>query len=495
MPAFQAATRRSPTATLLLVSLGVFFTALDQTVVVTVLPPIMTDLKVGIADLDRASWIITGYLLGYTVAIPLIARLADVYGYARLFMVALALFAIGSALVAAASSLPWLVGARIVQALGGGATIPIGMAIATRAVRPSQRAMAIGIVGAAAEAGVVLGPLYGGAIEAALGWRWLFWLNLPQVLIILPTVLLIPRRPPQPGRIDYLGGALLVAGLSFILVALSRSDVFEGSSPTPYLLACVGLLLLAAMAWVERRTVQPLLPGIFFRSRAALSALGTKLLVGGGLIVAMVTVPLMTNTVLGEEPLAGGLRLMRLTGALPFGAIIGGMLAHRLGSRKVTVPGLALAALGLYFMGQWDLDIGDPSMSLHLALTGFGFGLVIAPLFLSAMEEGGDEYHATSASLVVVARMLGMAVGVACLSSWGVGHFQGLTEGVLLPLQAAGESTAAYQERVAEYRDHISMAGLDVFQNFFRGAAVLLLVAIIPALGLKRRKSAPPTAG
>ena len=134
-------------------------------------------------------------------------------------------------------------------------------------------------------------------------------------------------------------------------------------------------------------------------------------------------------------------------------------------------------------------------MSLHLALTGFGFGLVIAPLFLSAMEEGGDEYHATSASLVVVARMLGMAMGVAALSSWGVGHFQGLTEGVLLPLQAAGESTAGYQARVAEYRSQISMAGLDVFQNFFRGAAVLLLVAILPALGLGRRSAGPPTAG
>ena len=147
----------------------------------------------------------------------------------------------------------------------------------------------------------------------------------------------------------------------------------------------------------------------------------------------MVTVPLMANTVQEQDPLAGGLRLMRLTGALPFGAVLGGLLAHRLGSRNVTVPGLALAALGLYFMGQWDLDIADPAMSMHLALTGFGFGLVIAPLFLSAMEEGGDEYHATSASLVVVARMLGMAVGVAVLSSWGVGHFQGLTEGVLLP--------------------------------------------------------------
>ena len=111
------------------------------------------------------------------------------------------------------------------------------------------------------------------------------------------------------------------------------------------------------------------------------------------------------------------------------------------------------------------------------------------------MEEGSDEYHATSASLVVVARMLGMAVGVAVLSSWGVGHFQGLTEGVLLPLQAAGESTAEYRERVAEYQGQISQAGLDVFQNFFRGAAVLLLVAILPALGLRRRRDGLPTEG
>ena len=117
-----------------LVSLGVFFTALDQTVVVTVLPEVMVDMKIPPTRLDQASWIITGYLVGYTVAIPLVARLSDAYGHANLFRGSLVVFGLGSVLVALAGNLPWLLGARVVQAAGGGAIIPIGMALVTQAL-------------------------------------------------------------------------------------------------------------------------------------------------------------------------------------------------------------------------------------------------------------------------------------------------------------------------------------------------------------------------
>ena len=150
------------------------------------LPSVMLDLNVPIMELDRAAWIITGYLLGYTVSMPLIGRLGDVYGYPRVYQVSLIVFCIGTALVAVSPSLGWMVGARVIQAVGGAAAVPIGMALATTLVPNEDKGIALGIVGASAEMGSMLGPVYGGVIADVLSWRWIFWLNIPQSLIISP---------------------------------------------------------------------------------------------------------------------------------------------------------------------------------------------------------------------------------------------------------------------------------------------------------------------
>ncbi|MFH1560783.1 MAG: MFS transporter [Chloroflexota bacterium] len=458
-----------------LVSLGVFFTALDQTVVVTVLPEVMLDMEIPPTKLDQASWIIIGYLLGYTVAIPLVARLSDAYGHAHLFRGSLVVFAVGSVLVALASNLPWLVGARVLQAVGGGAIIPIGMALVTQALPGHRRAMAVGIVGAAAEMGVVLGPLYGGGITEALGWRWLFWLDVPQAAIVLLTLRAIHNRPSPGTRIDYLGGLLLAAALTMLVIALSRRDLFTASSITPYLLAMVAALALLGLAWQQGRADQPLLTPAFFRSRAAISAVSAKLLMGAALIIALVTVPLMANTVLGQSPLEGGLRLMRLTGAMPIGALLGGYLTYRVGARAVASVGLVVAAIGLFLMSGWELDISDPQLTMHLAVAGLGFGLVIAPLFVTAMDAGPDDYQATAASLVTVARMIGMALGLAALSAWGMDRFLVLTAGLPSALSP-------------EYASELNQASITLFQEFFRVAMVLCLAALVPVMGMGGRR-------
>ena len=149
---------------IVLVSLGSFITALDQTVVVTALPLMMVDLGVSVNQIDRASWIIISYLLGYTVVMPLVGRMSDVYGHVRVYQVALIVFAIGSVLVALSVTLGWVVSARVIQAVGGGATVPVGMAIATLALPARFRGLSLGIVAGAAEAGSMLGPVYGAAI-------------------------------------------------------------------------------------------------------------------------------------------------------------------------------------------------------------------------------------------------------------------------------------------------------------------------------------------
>ena len=450
-----------------LVALAVFFTALDQTVVVTVLPDVMVDLRIPVSKLDQASWIITGYLLGYTVVIPLAARLADAHGHAILFRLSLVVFGVASVAVALSPDLPWLVGSRVVQAAGGGATIPIGLAIATNAMPSHRRAIAVGVVGAAAEMGVVLGPLYGGIITEAWGWRWLFWLDVPQALLILVALHKLPRRSSSGYRVDYAGGLLLAVALTLMVVALSRRDLFDGSSLAPYALGAAAVAVLAALVWLERRMEQPLLSPAFFRSRAVLATLSAKLLMGAALIISMVTVPLMANTVLERSSLEGGLMLMRLTVTVPVGALLGGYLAYRFGHRVVSALGLAVAAAGLFLMSGWNPDDGDAMLTIHLLQAGLGFGLVIAPLFVAAMDAGPDDYQATAASLVTVARMVGMALGLAALSAWGMDRF------LLLAADLPPALSSDYGELLAE-------ASITLFQDFFRVSAWLCVAALVP---------------
>ena len=483
--------RGTPPAPLVLtiVGLGAFVTALDQTVVVTALPSVMLDLKIPFTQLDRVSWIITSYLLGYTVAMPLIGRLGDVYGYARVYKVSLVVFSIGTCLVAVSPSLEWMVGARVVQAVGGGATVPIGMAIASNALPRHQQGLALGIVGASAEAGSMLGPVYGGAIVALLNWRWIFWLNVPQSAIIFLGLMWLPSRRDRQARVDYLGGALLVATLTILSLALAREGLFTLSSSTPFIIGAPVLVLGAALVLLERRSRHPLLAPLFFRSRAFVAANLTQLLVGVSLIIAMITVPLMANTVMAKPPFTGALWLLRLTALIPVGAVLGGLALPVVGIRPVTVAGLAMVALGLFLASTWDIGIGEPQLTLHLAAAGLGFGLVIAPIASRALNAVSEDYRGTAASLVVVARMMGMTLGLAALSAWGVEHFQVLTAGIESPLFQPGVTGEALQSRLEEYTAQVAAAGLSLFHTFFRiaGGAALVAIPVALAMGAERR--------
>ena len=474
--------RPSPPTWLVLtvIGLGAFFTALDQTVVVTVLPAVMLDLRIPIGELDRVSWVVTAYLLGYTAFMPLFGRLADVYGYPRLYMVGLGIFAVGSVLVALSRSLEELIGARVIQAIGGSAAVPIGFALAVSVVPPEKRGLALGIVGGAAEAGSMLGPAYGGAIVELANWRWLFWLNLPQVAVLLPGLLLLTNRRQAGVRVDYAGGALLVATLLILSLALSRQGLFTLTSAQPFVLLGAGLLLAAGLFLLQCRVSQPLLLPLLFRSLAFVSANLTQALVGVSLIIAMVTVPLMANTVMGKDPFTGALWLLRMTAAIPVGAVVGGALLSRVGNRPVIGAGLVLTATGLFLVSGWSLDVAEPELTLHLVAAGLGFGLVIAPIMAQALSAAPEEYHATASSLVVVSRLLGMTLGLAALAAWGIEHFQSLTAGLALPLPMAGESPAETAARMASYAADVQTAGLTLFRRFFRVAAVTALVALIP---------------
>ncbi len=477
----------TPNQVLALVCAGVFFASLDQTVIVTALPALMLDLEISIARIDEVAWVITGYLLGFTAAVPLAGRAGDVYGHRRAYQAGLVVIAVASVLVAVSSALGWIVAARIVQAVGGGALVASAIALASQRASTSRRAVVLGVVGASAEMGSVLGPLYGGAIIDLVGWRWIFWLNIPQSVVLLVGLAFV-REAARPGvRLDLGGGLLLGVVLALTTYALTQRDFFRATSIEPYLVLGTAIGVAGVLVAVENRAREPIVNTVLFATRRFMAAFSAQLLVGAGLIVALVTVPLMSDTVLGQTPLGGALRLMRFTGAMPFGAVAGGYMAQRFGVRAPTAAGLGFAAAGFALMSGWDETVRDPALTLHLALGGFGFGLVIAPILTAAVGAGGERYRGTAAALIVVSRMLGMTLGLAALSGWGIGYFEVLTAHLTLPIPGIEPPPGAEVLTAAEYQRGVTEASVAVFSRFFAVGAVLSLAAIIPSVWMTAR--------
>jgi EmrB/QacA subfamily drug resistance transporter len=493
-----------PRAGLAIVAAGVVLAALDQTVVVTVLYKVQEEYQIAPIHLDQLGWIVTAYLLGYTVTLPLMGRVADVFGRRRIYLLSLVVFLIGSVLAALSQTLPWLVAARVIQAVGGGALLPVSMAMVRGWYGEGRRAFALGLLGAAAEGGGVLGPLWGVAIISVMDWRWIFWLNLPLGAVIGALVLWTAPHPRYPGRIDWLGAGLLGGALLALTLGLSSSSSnsaiagiggfdtsAESGSPiwqTPALL--IGAVVLtAAFLWWERRVPVPLLPPGLFRRVPFTLAHVLNAMVGMALITAMVNIPLLVASVLNGGAAAGGLLLLRLTLLIPVGAVIGGALAERLSYRVVAAAGMVCTAAGFWLMSAWHTDTPNLQMTLDLALAGLGVGLVIAPITSTTLAWVDEEQAGLASALVNTARMVGMMVGLSALSAWGLELFKSLMANHPAPLPGLGETEAAYNTRLAEYQQILANASLQVYTLGFLVAAVVCALAILPALGLRRRKA------
>lgn len=459
-------------------ALGVFFAADDQTSVVALLPPMLGDIGLPAHEFYRASWVVNGYLLGYLVALPLVGRIADAYGHGRVFAAVLAIFMLGSALVAAAPSFEWLVVARVIQAVGGGGVVPVAMAIVVDEVPPARRTLGLGAIAAAAEAGALIGPLWGGGIADLAGWRWVFWVNLPMAApLAYGAWRLAERRGRATRGIDWPGALVLGAALAVLTFALV-DDPNARRAPvlTASLLVSAGVLLLLFVLH-ERRTRTPLVRIAMFRPHPVWAAALASLVVGGGLMVVLIAVPLFVNLVLGEEPLAGGLTLMRLTAAVPLGAFAGGWLATRYGLRLVAVGGMALAAIGIAGLRGWDEQLSQTLRTVPQLVAGLGFGLVIAPLGSAVLQHVDEHERATAASWLTLARLVGMLLGAALLTSTGLGRFYARVQGLDFASPAFTQAVIGAQ--------------VSTFREVFAVTAMVLAVAAIPAWLIGRGRMEP----
>ena len=206
---------------------------------------------------------------------------------------------------------------------------------------------------------------------------------------------------------------------------------------------------------------------------------------GAALIIALVNVPLITDTLMGQSSLEGGLRLLRLTAMIPVGAVVGGLLTRKLGYRLPTMLGLLASAAGFYLMGGWTLETSGTPMTLHLLLAGLGFGLVIAPVATATTDSAGEGERGVATSLFLLTRMLGMLVGLSAMTAWGMSGFRILAAGISIPVPGPVEAASELQRRMAEYQTQLTGATLRLFHNLFLAGMGVCLAALLPALALK----------
>jgi MFS family permease len=481
-------------------SLAVLLGALDTYVVVTIMVDIMKSVGIPINKIQQVTPIITWYLLGYIAAMPLLGRLSDRFGRKLVLQLSLAGFALGSVVTALANDLTVLVIGRLIQGIASGALLPVTLALAADLWAARNRAAVLGGIGAAQELGSVLGPLYGiGVVWLLNTWRDVFWINVPLALIAMVLIhfsLPSHERSAEPERVDVVGGVLLAVALGLATWGL-YNPAPDGKQVLPsYGLPLIIGAVLAAIAFAvwERFAKTRLIEPAGVRFGTFLAALGTSMCAGAALMVTLVNVELFGQGVLGKDQTGAALLLLHFLAALPVGALLGGWLATRLGDRVVSVVGMVIAAFAYWLMSHWGLDVLStrhavgpvslPAFSTDLALAGFGLGLVIGPLTSAALRVVPAAQHGIASSLVVVARMTGMLIGVAALSAWGLYRFNQIV--ATLPA-ATGNSLA---ERVAAEAQRYRTAFAMQFGSIFFITVMVCLAGAAFALFIGSRSVA-----
>ncbi len=518
------------------VCLPVFIGALDLTIISAVLPAVVADLNVPLqTGLDDAAWAVSGYLLAYAVSMTFMGRVSDLWGRRRVYLICLVIFFIGSWWVAASPGWPAqiayrvarlivggrpdrslmalyaLIFGRVVQAFGAGAMVPVSMALVADLYPPARRALPLGLVGAVDTAGWVLGHLYGGIMVQFFAWPFLFWINLPLIVIMFALTAWILKDLEEtraPASLDWVGALWIALALTGLNLGLGAGEADSARAATsaqawyaPLALA-LGLVAFGLFVWHERRTPQPLLNLRLFANRNISAASVLNLLVGFCLMVGLVSVPLFINVAgakdSGEGALVSGYLLSAFTVPLALAALPGGWLTDRLGYRPTAVLGLLIALIGFGLMTQWEAVMATQAVTLFtvggtpeavggairmgagLIAAGIGVGLTIAPIGTAVINGVGDSERGIAAAVVIILRLIGMSISVSTLTAYGLRRAPEISAELLqgVPLSDFARLAEAAVQAITRVTTEMAWIALAV------GA-----VAIIPALFLRSDQS------
>jgi EmrB/QacA subfamily drug resistance transporter len=465
---------------------GMFLAALDQSIVGTALPQIVSDL----GGLEYYSWVVTAYLLTSTASTPLWGKISDLRGRRPMFQAAIIIFLIGSLIAGASQSMAMLVAGRAVQGLGGGGLIALALAIIGDIIPPRERGKYQGMFGAVFGVSSVAGPLLGGFFTDGPGWRWIFWLNIPiglAALFITSRALHMPvvRREH---RVDYLGAAVIVGSVTSILLYTSWAGGEYGwTDPFALALLVGGLLLAVAFVFIERRAVEPIIPMHLFRRPVFRWSVLFAFLMGMAMFGGIIYLPFYLQVVKGYSPTESGLALLPMVVGMFVTSVGSGLLVTRTGRYRIyPILGAVIALVALLLLTRLEQDTPYWEFSIYIFLLGAGLGFTMQTVVTAVQNDVDPRDLGTGTSSVTFFRSMGGAFGAALLGAVltnRVAHYlaEVLPEGSGADVGGSMGDIAAIAALPDPVRSVVLEAFMQSIQDLFLVAVPFVAVAVVVA--------------
>lgn len=471
------------------VILGAFMTILDTTIVNVAINDLARDFDV---PLSTIQWVSTAYLLSLAIVIPLTGWAADRFGTKRLWMSSVTLFVLGSALCGLAWDAGSLIAFRVVQGIGGGMVMPAGMTVLAQTAGPARVGRVMAVVGVPMLLGPIIGPVLGGWLVDDVSWRWIFYVNVPLGIVALPLAWrVLDRDVPSPHmKLDVLGVLLLPPGLAAFVYGLAETSASGGlGAVQAWLPMAAGVVLVAAFVRHALRSDHPLLDLRLFRERAFAAAAGVTFLFGTAMFGALLLFPLYYQVVRGETALQAGLLMAPQGIGAAMMMPISGRIVDRGAAGRVVLCGLPLVALGYFSYTQLGADSSYLLLALSLWIAGLGTGAVMMPSMAAAYQTLSQAAVPRATTTLNIIVRVGGSIGTALFAVVLQHQIRGA-----LPADggrgAGGEGLGALSAIPETARDQLAPALADAFGTTFWWPVALLLVALVPALLLPRRRAA-----
>jgi EmrB/QacA subfamily drug resistance transporter len=399
------------------VMLGLFLAALDQTIVATALPSIVADLN-GTAHF---SWVVTAYLLTSTVTVPLYGKLSDLIGRRTLFIFAISVFLVGSALSGLSQNMGQLILFRGIQGLGAGGIIPLALIVIGDLFSPRERGRYQGFTGAMFGLSSVIGPLLGGWLTDYVSWRWIFYVNLPVgavALFVIVTTMHLPFTRREH-KIDYLGAAVLTAAVVCLLLVATWGGVTYGwGSPAIIGLAIASAILFAVFVLVERRAAEPVLPLSLFRSPVFTISNIASLVIGAAMFGTIIYIPVFVQHVIQGSATNAGVVLIPLMLAVVGAVVLSGQIVTRTGRYKVfPILGSVLSLGGFWLLSRLTAEATSGQAAMAMILLGVGIGLMMQTYTLAVQNDAKREEMGVATATTQFSRSIGGTLGVAAFGT------------------------------------------------------------------------------
>lgn len=480
----QIQVRTIITSLMLVILLG----ALDQTIISVSLPIMAAELQ----GVELLAWVVSGYLIAMAVATPVYGKLGDIYGRRSVLSSAIVLFLAASVLCALAPSMPILVAARILQGLGGGGLISVAQAAISDVVAPRERGRYQAYISGAFAVASVAGPVLGGVLTSYLSWRWIFWINLPlgiPALILSRRALAQLNRPSVRRKVDYFGAGLLSAGLTGLLLAITRlGQGIALTERSSLILFGLALVLLLGFVVHATRTQEPIIPLDLFRIRTVVVSCALLVLVLFQLVALTVLIPLELQMLTDMGPGGAAWRVIALSLAIPAGAYVGGRLMSQRGRYKyIQLAGALLVPFALFAFSMFSTaDL--LTSSACLAVLGVGLGLQLPTATVAIQNAVPAKHLGVATGVAAFSRSLGSAMGAAVLMAILLLYLS--QAGSALDQMSAAQMIGALVDDAANYTGHTDLGALrrisaTAFEKVYLWQAALAWISVALCLYLK----------